>query len=204
MRWLRDHFTPASWSPAFAHGAVCAEDLILHEVRRRLVAGGVGTDSAKLLDIYGSADRIQVRNSPTRQDFSVARHLFVTYDISSLTEAPTLLDVTNLTINLANVFEASTSSGPVDEGYPTIASLLALERRILGNVDDGNRSLLEDVGAATAVPLVYNFRPGPQLSFPPVTTDKGTEVLVAVQQITYEVHIDHETGKVSNVVANGG
>lgn len=203
MRWLRSHFAPATWGP-FAHGGICAEDLILHEVRRRLVAGGSGTLSEKLLAIYGSADRIQVRNSPSRQDFGVAGHLFVTYDISALTEAPTLVDVANLTINLANVFESSSAAGPVDEGYPTIASLLALERRILGNFDDGNRSLLEDVGVATAVPLAYNFRPGAQLSFPPVTTDKGAEVLVAVQQITYEVHIDHGTGKVSNVVENGG
>lgn len=197
MRWLQEHFAAATLPPAaFDHGEICGEDLILGEVARRLKADG------DLVAIFGSADRIDARHAVTFQDFAVTPALMVALNISALTEAPTSLDQHRLTVNLVNVLEAQSASRPVTPGDATLATLLSLERRILGTGD--NRELLVNVGAALNVPLVREFEPGASLVFGPVLTDKGTSVLVAVQPIVYEVRIDHETGKVWNVVENGG
>lgn len=203
MRWLRERFDPAVWSPAFSHGEICAESLILHEVRRRLV-DLTNPAAALLVDIYQGADRIRCRHSLTRQDLGVTPRLFVALDISALSEAPTLIDVHRLTVNLANLFEANAITGDVDDGYATVADLLALERRILGSTIGGNRSLLEDVGAAANVNLVQAFEPGPQIVFTPPPSDRGAEVVVAIQQVIYTLHVDHESGRIANVVENGG
>jgi hypothetical protein len=191
MKWLSDHFSPATLSPIFNQGGLSAEDVVLHMVKRILAA------DSKLQGIFG--DRIRVVDAVNPFDVVNLPALFVTSSLMNEQPVPGLR-VGEAHVYIVIRYEDFASTDPLEEGEASIASLVKYIDFVLEQ--PGNKLLQVTLLGG----LVRNLARRSEAGSTRIVHNQPNETTVVVNQVMerkYVINVDPSNGIIYNASVGG-
>lgn len=188
MRWS-EHFTAASYSGAsygsgdLTVGQIAPEDLVLHEIRRRLAA------DAKLAAIFKN-DRLYVCDGPDPFDFENLPKLLVYAGDTSEIKAPSSTNVYTVRVNVELKYDPA-AIGKIAPGEATAASVVAQVKKVLKS----NLQLTTQIGG-DGRQMVKNSNAGPIVYRDNVDAIGGRYAVSQIVLWDYYLDVNYDTGQI--------
>lgn len=188
MRWS-GFFTSAAYSGSsygagnLTPGEVGPECLVLHEVRRRLIA------DEKLLAIFGE-DRLYVCDGPDPFDFQNLPKLLIYAADTSEIKAPSSTNVYTVAVNVELKYDPA-AIGRIEPGEATVAAVVSRIKEVL----KANLQLTTAVGG-DGRQMAKNSNAGAALFRYDVDPAGGRYVVAQVLPWIYYLDVNYETGQI--------
>lgn len=195
--WPAKFFESATLGATFDPGELAPEELIQHEVARRLLADSL------IADMFGG--RVYATAGLQRLDGLAGERLYVTLSTNDVEERPTVLDWNRLQVYIVARRELTAQSRPMVPGEAGAATVLAYIRKVLNKHDSSgvNNKMLPVTLSGGAVPaLVTESNAGP-ISFQETPVDGGVWIGDAIQPWIYRVKVNHDTGHIQSLDDSG-
>jgi hypothetical protein len=182
----------------FLPGDLAPEEIVLHEVTRRLKA------NSTLTQLF-TADRIHAVAGLQRLDSLGGNRLLVTLNTNDPTEHPTAIDYNNLRVSIVQRTELVQQSKPILYGEASQITVAAYIRTVLNAHDPigvNNKMLPVTLPGGSTVALAAESNPG-AITFQEVQVSETQWIGDYIQPWIYRIDVEHDSGRIRSLVLEG-